>query len=164
VLARERRGGVAGERDVVMAMDERRKRELYPRAYEVLDRGEEQERVHQEWRDRHDPFELEMAQSDARLEKLRARQLEQKRDDGELIYKTVWNEAPPRQLADEGANGEALLNDLADLVGEALAEMRAELQTKIDLLGTRLDVLSAQLELLKTKAAVIPLRGRNDVA
>jgi hypothetical protein len=58
-------------------------------------------------------------------------------------------------------------NDFADIIGEQIAvmtdELRAEFTAKLDLLTTRLDTLAAKIELLQTKAAIIPLRGR-DVA
>jgi hypothetical protein len=122
------------------------------RAYEILERREQQEAEHEAWRAAHDPHEIEIAQSNARLAELRARQTKRKEYTGDLIYKTVWNEPAPAPAPQPLSRDDAW-NDWArshcDLVREEMDLLADEAGSMIGKLERRVNLLSAEVKRLR---------------
>jgi hypothetical protein len=131
---------------LVSAMDEQQRKQILERAYATLDRREEQERAHQDWRDQHYPEALLPTSSPRQL----------KRDywvsgcgggstsnaDADLVRKTTWTPptpAPaPQAFDDERIDSlwrtfRAVANALERLgkCNDALTERVVELETKL---------------------------------
>jgi hypothetical protein len=115
------------------------------RAREILARGPERAREHEEWRSWHNPEDL-IPTASPRVKR-------KEYTGGErVIYKTNWqgrvfNDA---QNVDRESST-PWLNDIAEIIGEELRSMEREFAAKTDLLQTRIETLQAQLELVLLK-------------
>jgi hypothetical protein len=111
----------------------------HQRAREVLARRGEQEREHQRWRDQHHPEELLPTSS--------PRQLKHKdHDDGELVFKTVWNEPAPTPAPTSQPLDDHSWNEWASAHVDELGE---EVDQVIEKLAKRVDRLAAQVKRLR---------------
>jgi hypothetical protein len=134
------------------------------KAYEILERREQQERAHEQWRDEHadELGDLHLAELRAQLEE--NRRVQKAAQGADLIFKTNENglvvpaDEEPVPSSDED-NGDAL-GDLAEEIGAELGRTHRELHLQIQTLRAEVQALRAEL----SAAKVVPIKGHRDVA
>jgi len=93
----------------------------------MLERRHIAEAEHQDWREQHDQAELECELSEARQRDLEQAREQLQEPSQRMVFKTFETPPPAEPANSEPALGISALNDIADIVGEELDEVRAEI-------------------------------------